>query len=127
MRRALRWKIPTKTLIKFLLNTISGHAIMLDEDELSGLRGFRDFGIRSKTEVGRASLSEPQLGAIGLSHRHKPDCFGPGFRPGVAVFNAPYSNTRSVVEPVMVETLRRRGRFHCRSCTAVFGRSYKRI
>ncbi len=76
----------------------------LDEAELiSALEGVSILGIRSKTHVTAAVLDAcPDLNAIG--------CFSIGTNQvdlpaaavhGVAVFNAPYSNTRSVVELVI--------------------------
>jgi len=84
----------------------SGHEVQtmkqaLEEDELiARLRGVDLLGIRSTTFVTDAVLaSAPQLQAIGAF------CIGTNqidllsaTGHGVAVFNAPYSNTRSVVE-----------------------------
>jgi D-3-phosphoglycerate dehydrogenase / 2-oxoglutarate reductase len=73
----------------------------LDEDELvEALEGVDLLGIRSKTEVtARVVEAHPRLVAIGAF------CIGTNqialdaaARRGVAAFNAPYSNTRSVVE-----------------------------
>jgi D-3-phosphoglycerate dehydrogenase / 2-oxoglutarate reductase len=73
----------------------------LDEDELIGaLDGVDLLGIRSKTDVSaRALEARPELVAIGAF------CIGTNqidldaaARLGIAAFNAPYSNTRSVVE-----------------------------
>lgn len=73
----------------------------LDEDELiDALDGIDLLGIRSKTEVTRRVLeARPDLTAIGAF------CIGTNqidlsaaTERGIAVFNAPYSNTRSVVE-----------------------------
>ena len=73
----------------------------LDEDALiKALRDVQILGIRSKTEVSRKVLaSSPSLEAIGAF------CIGTNqiatsfaAERGVAVFNAPFSNTRSVVE-----------------------------
>ncbi|MDP3968605.1 MAG: phosphoglycerate dehydrogenase [Nocardioides sp.] len=73
----------------------------LDEDELiDALDGVDLLGIRSKTEVTRRVLeARPDLTAIGAF------CIGTNqidlaaaTERGIAVFNAPYSNTRSVVE-----------------------------
>jgi D-3-phosphoglycerate dehydrogenase len=76
----------------------------LDEDELAeAVRGVHVLGIRSKTRVtARVLASADRLLAVG--------CFCIGVnqvelaaaaRAGVAVFNAPYSNTRSVAEMVV--------------------------
>jgi D-3-phosphoglycerate dehydrogenase / 2-oxoglutarate reductase len=80
----------------------------LDEDELrAALPGVQLLGIRSKTNVTRALLDEcPDLLAIGAF------CIGTNqidvaaaSRNGTAVFNAPFSNTRSVVELVIAEII----------------------
>ena len=73
----------------------------LSEDELIAvLERFDLLGIRSKTEVtGRLLAAHPDLVAVGAF------CIGTNqidldaaTERGIAVFNAPYSNTRSVVE-----------------------------
>ncbi len=73
----------------------------LSEDELiASLDGVDLLGIRSKTEVtARVLAARPELVAIGAF------CIGTNqidldaaSRHGIAAFNAPYSNTRSVVE-----------------------------
>jgi D-3-phosphoglycerate dehydrogenase / 2-oxoglutarate reductase len=73
----------------------------LDEDELAdALAGVSLLGIRSKTELrARVLGSSPELVAVGAF------CIGTNqidlataIAQGTAVFNAPYSNTRSVVE-----------------------------
>src|SRR3954453_9450001 len=73
----------------------------LDEGELvDALEGVDLLGIRSKTEVTEKVLeARPDLVGIGAF------CIGTNqialdaaARRGIAVFNAPYSNTRSVVE-----------------------------
>ncbi len=80
----------------------------LDEDELiAALDGVDILGIRSKTRVTRRVLeSTPQLTTIGAF------CIGTNqidlataTERGVAVFNAPYSNTRSVVELAVGEII----------------------
>ena len=80
----------------------------LDETELAAaLRGVSLLGIRSKTQVTAAVLaSAPDLTAIGAF------CIGTdqidlaaASGLGVAVFNAPYSNTRSVVELTLAEII----------------------
>ncbi|HET6560407.1 MAG TPA: phosphoglycerate dehydrogenase [Marmoricola sp.] len=73
----------------------------LDEDELiEALDGVELLGIRSKTNVTRRVLdSAPHLVAVGAfcigTNQIDLDAAG---RQGVAAFNAPFSNTRSVVE-----------------------------
>lgn len=80
----------------------------LDEDELiEALQGVQILGIRSKTEITeRVLANSPSLLAIGAY------CIGTNqidlesaSRHGVAVFNAPYSNTRSVVELAIAEII----------------------
>src|SRR4051794_33178177 len=77
------------------------HKGALDESELiSALAGVQLLGIRSKTQVTRAVLdAAPDLVAVGAF------CIGTNqidlaaaAERGVVVFNAPFSNTRSVVE-----------------------------
>jgi len=80
----------------------------MDEAELiSAVEGFDLLGIRSKTTVSRAVLAAaPGLLAIGAF------CIGTNqidvpaaSANGTAVFNAPFSNTRSVVELVIAEII----------------------
>jgi D-3-phosphoglycerate dehydrogenase len=80
----------------------------LDEDELiARLPEFDLLGIRSKTQVSAAALAAaPRLAAIGAF------CIGTdqidlaaASQRGVAVFNAPFSNTRSVVELAVSEII----------------------
>jgi D-3-phosphoglycerate dehydrogenase len=80
----------------------------LGEDELTdALRGVSLLGIRSGTQVTRRVLdAAPDLVAIGAF------CIGvnqidlaAASRHGVAVFNAPFSNTRSVVELALAEII----------------------
>lgn len=87
------------------VTTLSG---ALDEDELiTALAGVQLLGIRSKTQVTERVLANaPDLQAIGAF------CIGTNqidlvaaAESGVAVFNAPYSNTRSVVELAIAEII----------------------
>ncbi len=80
----------------------------LDEDELiARLDGVHLLGIRSKTTVTAAALAAaPQLLAVGAF------CIGTdqidlaaAASAGIAVFNAPFSNTRSVVELALAEII----------------------
>jgi len=80
----------------------------LDEAELAAaLPGIDLLGIRSKTQVSAAVLAAaPDLIAVGAF------CIGTdqidlaaASALGVAVFNAPYSNTRSVVELTLAEII----------------------
>jgi D-3-phosphoglycerate dehydrogenase len=77
----------------------------LSEAELAGaLAGVDLLGIRSKTDVPAAALDGSDLLAIGAfcigTNQLDLDAAG---RRGVAVFNAPFSNTRSVVELALAE------------------------
>jgi D-3-phosphoglycerate dehydrogenase len=80
----------------------------LDEDELiSRIGGVHLLGVRSKTKVTAAAIAAaPHLHAIGAF------CIGTdqvdlaaASAAGVAVFNAPFSNTRSVVELALAEII----------------------
>ena len=80
----------------------------MDEDELiDALQGVQILGIRSHTQVTRRVLEAcPELLAVGAF------CIGTNqidkeaaAEHGVAVFNAPYSNTRSVVELAIAEII----------------------
>jgi D-3-phosphoglycerate dehydrogenase len=80
----------------------------LDEDELAArLPGLTLLGIRSKTHVTRRVLAAaPDLAAVGAF------CIGTNqielsaaSASGVTVFNAPFSNTRSVVEMALAEII----------------------
>lgn len=80
----------------------------LDEDELiAALDGVQLLGIRSKTQVTERVLANaPDLLAVGAY------CIGTNqidlraaAQKGVAVFNAPFSNTRSVVELALAEII----------------------
>lgn len=80
----------------------------MDEDELvASLDGVHLLGIRSKTQVTERVLeAAPDLLAVGAY------CIGTNqidleaaARRGVAVFNAPFSNTRSVVELALAEII----------------------
>ena len=80
----------------------------LDEAELAArLPGVQLLGIRSKTNVTRAVLeSAPDLLAVGAFciGTNQVD-LGTAAERGIAVFNAPFSNTRSVVELVIAEII----------------------
>ena len=80
----------------------------LDEDELiAALQGVQFLGIRSKTQVTQRVIEScPDLIAIGAF------CIGTNqidlkvaAQHGVAAFNAPFSNTRSVVELAIAEII----------------------
>src|SRR4051812_5702609 len=80
----------------------------LDEDELiTRIAGVELLGIRSKTSVTDAVLAAaPDLMAVGAFciGTNQIDLSAASTR-GVAVFNAPFSNTRSVVELVVAEII----------------------
>jgi D-3-phosphoglycerate dehydrogenase len=80
----------------------------LDEDELiARIEGVSILGIRSKTQVTAKVLAAANrliaIGAfcIGTNQIDLPEAM----RRGVAVFNAPFSNTRSVVELTLAELI----------------------
>ncbi|MFE5310299.1 phosphoglycerate dehydrogenase [Isoptericola sp. NPDC056578] len=80
----------------------------LDESELiESLQDFQILGIRSKTTVTRKVLqSVPGLQAVGtFSIGTNQIDLDAAAAHGVAVFNAPYSNTRSVVELAISEII----------------------
>ncbi|OZG64643.1 D-3-phosphoglycerate dehydrogenase [Bifidobacterium hapali] len=89
----------------FEVETRSG---ALSEDELiDALDGVDLLGIRSKTSVTRKVIdARPELTAVGCfcigTNQVDLDYAG---RHGLAVFNAPYSNTRSVVELVICDII----------------------
>jgi D-3-phosphoglycerate dehydrogenase len=80
----------------------------LGEDELiEAVRGFSLLGIRSQTQVTeRVLAASPGLLAIGAFciGTNQVD-LGAAARRGVPVFNAPFSNTRSVVELAIAEII----------------------
>lgn len=84
------------------------HKGALSEDELIGvLDGIEYLGIRSQTQVTRAVFeAHPQLKAVGTFSigTNQIDTEAAADH-GVAVFNAPYSNTRSVVELAIGEII----------------------
>jgi len=81
--------------------TVEAHKGALDEDALiEALQGVHVLGVRSKTQVSARVLeAAPRLMAIAAFciGTNQIDLDAAAAR-GVAVFNAPYSNTRSVVE-----------------------------
>ncbi len=80
----------------------------LDEDDLvAALDGVDVLGIRSKTQVtAEVVRARPGLSAVGAFciGTNQID-LGAAAAAGVAVFNAPYSNTRSVVEMAIAEII----------------------
>lgn len=111
MRHALLLENPHSTADQIFAQhdiEVVRHKGAMDEDELAeALQGFEIVGIRSKTNVTEKVLkANPQLAAIGAF------CIGTNqidlkqaSKQGVAVFNAPYSNTRSVVELAISEII----------------------
>lgn len=87
---------------------VTTHSGALDEDELiEALDGVHLLGIRSKTQVTERVLeSADDLLAIGAYciGTNQIDLSAAGHR-GVAAFNAPFSNTRSVVEIALAEII----------------------
>lgn len=80
---------------------------LTDDDLVAALQGVSYLGIRSRTQITREVLeAAPDLKAVGAF------CIGTNqvdldaaTDAGVAVFNAPYSNTRSVVELAIAEII----------------------
>lgn len=97
----------TRVLTKrgFDVETRSG--ALTDGDLVAALEGVSYLGIRSRTQITREVLeAAPDLKAVGAF------CIGTNqvdldaaTDAGVAVFNAPYSNTRSVVELAIAEII----------------------
>jgi D-3-phosphoglycerate dehydrogenase / 2-oxoglutarate reductase len=89
------------------LEVVRQRSALGEADLAAALRGVAVLGIRSKTRVTAAVLAQaPDLLAIGAF------CIGTdqidlpaASALGVAVFNAPYSNTRSVVELTLAEII----------------------
>lgn len=80
----------------------------LDEDELiDALKGVELLGIRSKTQLTDKVIdASPQLIAAGaFSIGTNQIDLASAARHGIAVFNAPFSNTRSVVELAVAEII----------------------
>lgn len=84
------------------------HAAGMDEDELcEAIKDVSIIGIRSKTQITKRVLDNANrllaVGAfcIGTNQIDLVECQ----RKGVAVFNAPFSNTRSVVELAIAEII----------------------
>jgi len=87
---------------------VERHRGALDETDLiAALDGFDILGIRSKTEVTQKVIdAHPDLLAIGtFSIGTNQINLDAATARGVAVFNAPYSNTRSVVELAIAEII----------------------
>lgn len=90
----------------------------LDEDELAEkIKNVSILGIRSKTQVTKKVLDNAKrlisIGAfcIGTNQIDLEECL----KKGIAVFNAPFSNTRSVVEMAIAEVIVLMRKLHERS------------
>ena len=87
---------------------VTTHSGAFDEDELiDALQGVHLLGIRSKTNVTQQVIANaPDLQAIGAYciGTNQID-LGAAAAAGIAVFNAPFSNTRSVVELALAEII----------------------
>ena len=88
--------------------SVESYTASIDEDELcEKIKGVSVLGIRSKTQVTKKVLDNAdRLMAIGAF------CIGTNqidlttaTKKGIAVFNAPFSNTRSVVELIIAEMI----------------------
>lgn len=87
---------------------VDNRAGALDEDELiDALKGVHLLGLRSKTQVTERVLKEStDLIAVGaFSIGTNQIDLAAAARLGIAVFNAPFSNTRSVVEMALSEMI----------------------
>jgi len=135
-----RWSYPRSRMKVLLLENLHADAAdrfrdegydvqvepaALDDAELAErLKGVHVLGLRSKTRVGPAALAGADrllaVGAycIGVNQIDLDACSD----RGVAVFNAPYSNTRSVVELAIGEIVALMRRLPDRSAEAHAGR-----
>jgi D-3-phosphoglycerate dehydrogenase len=88
--------------------SVDAHVGALDEDELiEALDGVHLLGIRSKTQVTeRVLAAAPSLIAVGaFSIGTNQIDLAAAAKRGIAAFNAPFSNTRSVVEMAVAEMI----------------------
>lgn len=88
--------------------TVDNHAGAMDEDELiDALQGVELLGIRSKTQLTENVMAaSPDLIGVGaFSIGTNQIDLAAAARRGIAAFNAPYSNTRSVVEMAVSEMI----------------------
>jgi D-3-phosphoglycerate dehydrogenase len=87
---------------------VASQTTALDQEQLiAALAGISVLGIRSTTPITKYVLDQaPELAAIGAfcigTNHIALDCAA---ERGIAVFNAPFSNTRSVVELVVSEMI----------------------
>jgi D-3-phosphoglycerate dehydrogenase / 2-oxoglutarate reductase len=89
------------------LNVITEKKALSESELVSALKGVSLLGIRSRTQITSRVLEQaPDLIAIGAYciGTNQIDLAAASLR-GVAVFNAPYSNTRSVAELVIAEII----------------------
>ncbi|MFW7413950.1 phosphoglycerate dehydrogenase [Demequina sp. SO4-18] len=88
--------------------SVEAHGGAMDEDELiDALDGVDILGIRSKTQLTERVIAEsPSLCAVGaFSIGTNQIDLAAAARKGIAAFNAPFSNTRSVVEMAIAEMI----------------------
>ncbi|MFW2513553.1 phosphoglycerate dehydrogenase [Demequina sp. SO4-13] len=88
--------------------SVESHGGAMDEDELiDALAGVDILGIRSKTQLTeRVIAASPSLCAVGaFSIGTNQIDLAAAARRGIAAFNAPFSNTRSVVEMAVAEMI----------------------
>lgn len=93
---------------------VETHGGAMDEDELiAALDGVELLGLRSKTQLTeRVIEASPSLIAVGaFSIGTNQIDLGAAARKGIAAFNAPFSNTRSVVEMAVSEMISMTRRF----------------
>jgi len=87
---------------------VENHGGAMDEDELiQALQGVQLLGIRSKTQLTERVIDAcPDLFAVGaFSIGTNQIDLAAAARKGIAAFNAPFSNTRSVVEMAVSEMI----------------------
>src|SRR6188768_2824132 len=88
--------------------SVENHVGAMDEDELiDALKGVELIGIRSKTHVTERVLHEAKslIGVGAFSIGTNQIDLAAAARLGIAAFNAPFSNTRSVVEMAVSEMI----------------------
>ena len=88
--------------------SVENHVGAMDEDELiDALKGVELIGIRSKTQVTERVLAESTdlIGVGAFSIGTNQIDLAAAARLGIAAFNAPFSNTRSVVEMAVSEMI----------------------
>lgn len=97
--------IAASTLEEGTMQVMSEKGTMGEDDLIAALRGVSILGIRSRTQITHRVLENARdliaIGAYCIGTNHI-DLDASTLR-GVAVFNAPYANTRSVAELVIAE------------------------